>query len=269
MKARLLVSLIGIPALLVVVWAGFPLTSVLVGVVALAALWEFYGLAKTSGKQVHWPLGVLWTVLFVVNGQLAAQEGNFAPHLIGGGLLIVLAWTVIQRWRPSFADSWIFTVAGPLYVGFLLSHALMLREGGNGVYDGRDWLLYVLFMTFAADTGAFLVGRVLGKHKMAPVVSPGKTWEGLAGGLVVAVAASMGLSAVLDLPMTMLEQALLGLLLGVVAPMGDLLESALKRRAGVKDSGVLVPGHGGVLDRIDSLLITLPVTYYIVTLIIV
>ncbi len=268
MKARLLVSLIGIPALLGVLWAGFPFTSVLVGAVALAALWEFYGLAKTLGKRVHWPLGVLWTVLFVVNGQLAAQEGNFAPHLIGAGLLIILAWTLIQRWRRSFADSWIFTSAGPLYVGFLLSHALMLREGGNGVYDGRDWLLYVLLMTFAADTGAFLVGRALGKHKMVPVVSPGKTWEGFAGGLVAAVGASMGLSAILDLPITMPEQALLGLLLGVVVPMGDFAESVLKRRAGVKDSGVLVPGHGGVLDRIDSLLITVPVTYYSVTRII-
>ena len=182
MKARLLVSLIGIPALLGVLWAGFPFTSVLVGAVALAALWEFYGLAKALGKRVHWPLGVLWTVLFVVNGQLAAQEGNFAPHLIGAGLLIILAWTLIQRWRRSFADSWIFTSAGPLYVGFLLSHALMLREGGNGVYDGRDWLLYVLLMTFTADTGAFLVGRALGKHKMAPVVSPGKDVGGIRGG---------------------------------------------------------------------------------------
>ncbi|MCZ6866839.1 MAG: CDP-archaeol synthase, partial [Chloroflexi bacterium] len=100
------------------------------------------------------------------------------------------------------------------------------------------------------------------------VISPGKTWEGAAGGLIWAVGISIALAAVLDLSFPLWQQVLLGLLLGTVAQMGDLLESALKRRAGVKDAGVLIPGHGGVLDRIDSLLVTIPVTYYILALII-
>ena len=144
----------------------------------------------------------------------------------------------------------------------------MLREAGDSIYNGYHWLLYALFTTFATDTGAYFVGRAFGKHKLAPVISPGKTWEGAAGGLIWAVGISIALAAVLDLSFPLWQQVLLGLLLGTVAQMGDLLESALKRRAGVKDAGVLIPGHGGVLDRIDSLLVTIPVTYYILALII-
>ena len=268
MRVRLLVSLIGIPTLFGILWAGFPYLAILVGIVALLGLWEFYRLAQASGAQVYLPVGVLWTVLFVVNGQLTSQEGNFAPHLIGGGLLVTLAWTFSQRRGGPFLGSWLFTAAGPLYVGLLLSHALMLREAGDSIYNGYHWLLYTLFTTFATDTGAYFVGRAFGKHKLAPVISPGKTWEGAAGGLIWAVGISIALAAILDLSFPLWQQVLLGLLLGTVAQMGDLLESALKRRAGVKDASVLIPGHGGVLDRIDSVLVTIPVTYYILALII-
>ena len=123
-------------------------------------------------------------------------------------------------------------------------------------------------MTFAADTGAFFVGKLLGRHRMAPTVSPGKTWEGFVGGLVCAVGASVGLSSLLGLPVSILGQLILGLLLGLTAALGDLAESFMKRRAGVKDSGVIVPGHGGILDRMDSLLVTLPVTFYVAAYII-
>ena len=103
---------------------------------------------------------------------------------------------------------------------------------------------------------------------MAPDISPGKTWEGFAGGLVAAAGASIGLTALLGLPCSVPCQIAFGLLLGTVAPLGDLAESWMKRRAGVKDSGVIVPGHGGILDRMDSLLVTLPVTFYVAAYII-
>ena len=270
MRARLLVGIIGIPILLGVLWAGFPFLTILVGLAALWGLWEFYSLAQACGARPSLPLGAVWTALFVANGHLTAQEGNFAPHLIGGGLLVTAIWELIRARRGdgSFLRNWLFTAGGVLYAGLLLSHALMLREAGNGLYDGRDWLIYALFTTFATDTGAFFTGRFLGKRKLAPTISPGKTWEGAAGGLVWAVGASFALTAILDLSVSLWQQALLGLLLGAAAQVGDLAESALKRASGVKDAGALIPGHGGLLDRVDSLVVTVPVTYYVLTLII-
>jgi phosphatidate cytidylyltransferase len=270
LKARLLVGLAGVPALLGVLWAGFPFLTILVGLVALWGLREFYSLARGTGARVSLTLGAIWTALFVASGQLTAQEGNLAPHLIGGGLLVTLVWTALtaRSSKGGFLQSWLFTSAGPLYVGLLLSHALMLREAGDGLYDGRNWLLYALLVTFATDTGAFFTGKALGRHKMVPAISPGKTWEGAVGGLVWAVAASVTLAALLDLSMSVGWQVSLGLILGVAAQLGDLTESLLKRKAGVKDAGALLPGHGGLLDRMDSLVVTLPVTYYLISLII-
>ncbi len=267
MKARLLVSLVGIPALLGILWAGFPFLTILVAGAALVGLWEFHRLALALKARPNLPLGALWTLAFVVNGQIASQHGSLAPHIIGAGLIVTLAWALARRRGASFLRSWLLTAAGPLYVGFLLSHALLLREGGNGLYDGRAWLLYALFATFATDTGAYLVGRAFGRHRLAPTISPSKTWEGALGGLVLAAGASMGLCALLDLPVATWLQPVLGLALGVVAQGGDMLESLLKRRAGVKDAGGLLPGHGGLLDRMDSLLLTIPVTHYSLALV--
>ena len=268
MTLRVLVGLVGVPLLFGIIWAGFPWLTILVGIVSLLALREFYGLTQATGARSSFVFGGLWTILFVANGQLTAQEGNFAPYLIGGGFLVSLPWAFTQ-WRDEKAlRSWLFTVTGPLYVGLLLSHALMLREGGDGLYDGRDWLIFALFTTFATDTGAFFTGLSLGKHKLAPTISPGKTWEGAVGGLIWAIGASLALAAVLDLSIAVWQQILLGVLLGTAAQVGDLAESALKRRAGAKDAGALIPGHGGLLDRIDSLVVTIPVTYYILGLII-
>ena len=130
--------------------------------------------------------------------------------------------------------------------------------------DGFLWVLLLLGTVFAADTAAYFVGRLLGRSRMAPRISPGKTWEGTAAGLAAAAAACATLAAVLDLPIALPFAAALGVALGVVAILGDLVESALKRACGVKDSGALVPGHGGVLDRLDSIVFNLPLMYHFI-----
>ena len=159
--------------------------------------------------------------------------------------------------------NYLYTLLGPVYIGFLLSHALLLSGDAQG---GWQWLYFALLIAFANDTGAFFTGRLMGRHRLAPAISPGKTWEGAAGGLLWAVGAALALDYVLSLSLLLWQSAVLGVIIGVLGQAGDLLESALKRRAGVKDSGTLLPGHGGILDRLDSVIFTVPVVYYWVRL---
>jgi len=147
-----------------------------------------------------------------------------------------------------------------LYVGWLGQHLLLVRR----LHDGLAWTLLLLLATFATDTGAYAAGRLLGRHKLAPRVSPAKTVEGAVGGLVMAVVAVVALDYLLELPHRLPMMIVLGLAVGAAAELGDLAESLIKRRLGVKDMGHLFPGHGGVLDRLDSLLFVAPVLYYFV-----
>ncbi len=157
----------------------------------------------------------------------------------------------------------LFLLLGPVYVGFLLGHGLAMRDltGGDGDL-GRAWLLFTLLVVFACDTGAFAVGRLVGRHPMAPRLSPNKTWEGAAGGFAVSVGAALLVGVVFDLTVPLWQQALIGAVASVAAQAGDLTESALKRAANVKDSGSIMPGHGGILDRMDSILFALPAVFY-------
>ena len=161
-----------------------------------------------------------------------------------------------------------YLVLGPIYIGFLLATALMLREitdsEAEGTADlGRSWLLFALLVTFAVDTGAYLVGRTVGSRPMTPSISPSKTWEGSVGGFVSAVAAALILGLVFDLDIPVWQQAAIGAVVGLVAQWGDLIESKLKRLADVKDAGSIIPGHGGLLDRLDSMLLSLPAVYFL------
>ena len=132
--------------------------------------------------------------------------------------------------------------------------------------SGCWWLLMGILTVYAADTGAYAVGRLIGRHRMAPRVSPGKTWEGTAGGLLSAVAATVVLGALFPLKLDIWQLLIIGVILGAISPVGDLLESKLKRMADAKDSGNLFPGHGGMLDRLDSLLPSLIVVYVLAAL---
>jgi phosphatidate cytidylyltransferase len=269
-KARIIVGVLGAPLLFGIVWAGSPYLPILVGLVSLWALWEFYRLARDAGASVPLPLGLILTILFVVNGQLTADEGNFAVELLIVTIALSLAWALWLHLRQThgFPRNFILTALGPIYVGLLLSHGLMLREAGNAIYDGRDWLLLAIFVTFATDTAAYFTGRAIGRHKMAPSISPKKTWEGAIGGMLGALGASFGLAAILDLGISLGWQAIVGIILGLGAQLGDLAESWFKRRAKAKDASHILPGHGGLLDRLDSLLVTIPMTYYLPALII-
>ncbi len=158
----------------------------------------------------------------------------------------------------------LFLLLGPVYVGFLLGHGLALRDLAGGPENfGRSWLLFTLLVVFACDTGALAVGRLLGRHPMAPRISPNKTWEGAAGGLIASIGAALLVGVVFELGVAVWMQAVIGAAASVAAQVGDLAESALKRGANAKDSGSIMPGHGGILDRLDSILFALPAVFYL------
>jgi phosphatidate cytidylyltransferase len=284
MKLRVLTAVVGIPLLLAFVYFDFkaetdwfsrvPLFILPVAAAAALGAWEFYRLGTHAGARPLTVFGVIWAVLFIVaalfNGEWASssEAASYADWAVGALLasaaVLPLIWLVIFR-RDTWPQSWVWTLTGILYMGWMVGHYVMLRQ----LDHGRELVILALFTTFACDTSAFFVGRTWGKHHMTPTISPHKTWEGAIGGFAGAVAAAAALCYLLNLgswtlPLGYLEAAGVGCLVGVAAQLGDLLESMLKRRAGVKDSGNLLPGHGGVLDRIDSLVFTGVIVYYFV-----
>lgn len=269
MKRRIITALCGIPLLLAFIWfdtPSFPIFILLIGALAAIAALEFYRLVALSGARPLTLFGVIWCLLFVAGAYIDAnyEVGEFVPSVLGSAVVLPLAWLFLFSRERSMAN-WAWTLAGILYLGWVLGHFVSLRE----LDQGRGWVILVVFSVFACDTAAFLVGRAWGRRPLAPTVSPQKTWEGAVGGFIAAPAAAVILYALLDvkglsLPGSYAQIVLIGCLVGIFAQAGDLVESLLKRRAGVKDSGGLMPGHGGVLDRIDSLVFTVAIVYYYV-----
>ena len=227
-------------------------------------------------------LGMLWVAALVLGGWVADGTRQFwilSLLILAGGAFLALLWLLACYHGRRVAATTAWLLGGPVYVGFLLAHIPLLAQIGDtgdlagygyGYELGRRWLIFALLTTFATDSGAYFVGRLTGRHKMAPNLSPGKTWEGAAGGLAAALIAALLLSLLppqyLNLGLDWWLPALIGMAVGIAAQGGDLLESALKRWAGVKDAGALFPGHGGMLDRLDSLLLTIPLVYYLTLL---
>ncbi len=263
---RLLAALVGLPILLGAVWLGTPWLVILVAVVAIAATREFYRLFDSGDAALPLVLGCPWALAFLLGQQLSQGTAGFlgtSSVVVAGGAFAALLWLIAayRGRRPLPAAG--FLIMGPVVVGFILVHALALRELGTDDDLGRNWLLLALLTTFACDTGAFFAGRTLGRHRMAPVISPNKTWEGAVGGFAAAVLAALALGFALDLCVSRWQQGLVGGTVGVAAQLGDLGESRLKRFSQVKDAGSIIPGHGGVLDRLDSLSLSIPTVYYL------
>ena len=249
---RLVSAAIGIPVVLLFIWTGNLWFTALVGVAALLGLLEFYRLSRVQRLWLQRIPGLVLAALLVVNGHLDAVWA--APLAVGGLLLLLLS----HLWTPLSVRPWFLALAGPFYLGGTLAYAVLLRR----LDQGAQWVVLALLATFAVDTCAYFLGRTFGRHRMASRLSPGKTWEGAAAGLVGGTAATALLVSLLSLPLELWEAVALGIGIGVVAQAGDLLESALKRVAKTKEAGWLVPGHGGILDRLDSIVFTLVLVYH-------
>lgn len=270
LKKRVITALWGIPLLIAAIWFKQPLPwfTVLVAICGVLAVFEFYRLASVSKVKPLTYFGIVWTLVLI----LRPPPPLFLPQdlILTSGILLSLIWLLFQSNKEQAFIAWAWTMAGILYVGWLLSYLVALRS----MFDGRNLVFFALFITFASDTAAFFIGRALGKHHLAPSISPAKTWEGAIAGILAAVIFSLvfTLPKALTTPNPLYLSAvgswqaiLLGVLVSVFGQFGDLVESLLKRNMGAKDSGILVPGHGGILDRIDSIIFAGVIVYYYVT----
>ena len=192
---------------------------------------------------------------------LAIWLGGILLLLITGAAALVAIWELRALLRRYGGVVWLLA---SLAVAMFLAAGLALRSTD----DGLAWLSYAILITFASDTAAYAVGSLIGRHRLAPSISPGKTWEGAVGGIIGAAVASAVFAWFIELDALQLFAAIpLGAGLSLLGQLGDLAESWLKRKAGVKDSGNLLPGHGGILDRLDSLLPILPAVLVYITLV--
>ncbi len=267
LKKRVITALWGIPLLITIIWFGEPWFTILVAIWGLLAAFEFYRMVAASKVSPLTYFGLIWTLLFILSPHF--DYATLTPLLLTSAVILSLIWLLLRRQKEGAFIGWAWTIGGILYIGWLLSYFVVLR----GLDDGRNWVFLALFTTFASDTAAFFVGRALGKHRLAPRISPGKTWEGAVGGIIGAIILSLffTLPKLFTIPNPLYlpgfsywQAILLGLLVSVFGQLGDLVESLFKRNMGVKESSKLIPGHGGFLDRIDSVVFAGIVVYYYV-----
>jgi len=258
LKKRFITALWSLPLLIIAVWFDEPLPwfTILVAIWGLLAVFEFYRLVAVSEVRSLTAFGLIWTLLFILSPHF---DYDFTvPLLLTSAIVLSLVWLVLHPQKEGVFLGWVWAIAGILYVGWLLSFLVGLRLDA-----GRNWVFFALFTTFGSDTIAFFVGRALGRHRLAPSISPNKTWEGAIGGVFGAIIVSLffTLPTPLNLPLSYGQAILLGLLVSVFGQFGDLVESLLKRNMGVKESSNMVPGHGGFLDRMDSVVFAGIVVY--------
>jgi phosphatidate cytidylyltransferase len=256
LATRLATAAVGIPVLVGIVWVGGALLAAVVALAAAVACMEF-AMARRAHRTGLAVAGAGCAAALPLIG-LAGEEyllGGFA-----GAIVVISATYTLTRDPPADLESWLWSIASALYFGGLAAFFVLLREAENG----RDLVFFTLLTVWTSDTGAYFVGRAIGRHKLAPAISPAKTIEGAFGSLVAGFAAVFVLDEALGLGFGLEHRVALGLLLPPVIMAGDLAESALKRSLGVKDSSSLVPGHGGIADRMDSLLFAAPLVYYYV-----
>ncbi|MDA1256668.1 MAG: CDP-archaeol synthase [Chloroflexi bacterium] len=257
MTIRLITAGVGIPGLLIVLWLGTPAVGAVALVAAGVGGWELAGMARGRAARPYRWLMVAWPAAFVASGWLVAE--NEAEWWLLWSVAAVGAAPAFAMLGTGHRSAFLYAIAAGPYVGITLAHAPILRSTG----DGGSWLLLALLVTFAADSAAMFTGLAIGRHRLAPRISPGKTWEGTTGGLVAGGVAAMTLAAVFDLEIAVGWAVVLGVVMAMAGTLGDLGESAFKRNAGVKDSGILIPGHGGILDRLDSLMPNLVIVYWV------
>ncbi len=264
---RVLTALVGIPAVVGLLYLGGWSFTLLVLALALLAQHELYRLLEEAGARPNRVVGLSLGALLVL-------QVVYAPLLYGaaGLVVIALAWSPFDRTapndtpgeQPARVGDLPATLFGVVYPSALFAFLLEIRFSQGPQVDDTEAFyltLAVLVLVWSTDTLAYFVGRTLGKRPLAPAVSPKKTWAGAVGGAVGAVVAAILLKVLVLDVLSLGDAVALGLLAGVVGQLGDLAESKLKRQVGVKDSGSLLPGHGGLLDRFDAMILVAPAVY--------
>ena len=269
---RTLVTAFLVPITFLVIWAGGWWLTVLITICAILGGWELASLvASDKGKLIKFICSI-WSGALVVVMHLYLEDFGFMftvfPVLVSIPFVLMICtfWKVLVTKQDALRKLFQITSSlsknsfVALVVGGLLSFALLL----NDLQAGRDWIYSIIVVVAATDVASYFFGSLIGKHKLVPKISPSKTWEGGIAGLPFAIFASVIVYYLLDLPTNLGLSIVFGVVIYFSALIGDLLESSLKRLVGVKDSGSLIPGHGGILDRMDSILISLFVGYFFV-----
>ncbi|MBP2196558.1 MULTISPECIES: phosphatidate cytidylyltransferase [Pantoea] len=272
LKSRLITAFILIPLVIAALFwlplSGFAITTI---IICMLAAWEWGQLAGMATRQQRIWLAVLCGLLLAVMlFTLQPYQRDLHQVQMESSLWASLIWWVVALvlvlFYPASAAVWrhsrplrllfgVLTVI-PFFWGMM---ALRQYHYDTDHFAGAWWLLFVMFLVWGADSGAYMFGRLFGKHKLAPKVSPGKTWEGFLGGLVCSAVIAWLFATFAPLTIATSTLIICAVIAALASVLGDLTESMFKREAGIKDSGNLIPGHGGILDRIDSLTAAVPV----------
>jgi phosphatidate cytidylyltransferase len=253
--SRVVVAVIGLPVVLGIVYLGGWWLFALAAVLAVLALHEYSLMIRSLRPLIL--AAYAGSLASLLGAQLGGLEWIVAGFLATIPLAFLLHWIASTRQSATVAIS--STVLGAAWIGLGLAHILLLR----GIpLNGRLAIFTVLLAVFAGDIAAFFAGRLLGRHKLAPAISPGKTWEGFVAGTAATIFVAFVALYKQDY-VSIADSLILGAVIAVAGPVGDLFESALKRDMQVKDSGRLLGGHGGVLDRLDAPLFAAVASYYV------
>jgi phosphatidate cytidylyltransferase len=257
--------------LAVVFWLPPTALYVFMNIVVAQAVWEFYKICEAKGLPSFKVWGVIGTVALISGSWFFFTSPAFEKLSYDFDIVILIIFAVgvfirqfPQKLNPRGIETMAVTLFGLIYVGWLANFMTRINFAYRPSPDGRYFVMLLVVVTKFTDIGAYLTGTTIGRHKMIPRISPKKTWEGTIGGIAFAVGGAFLCRWVMPREMavlTNLHAVVIGLLLGAAAVIGDLAESLLKREAGVKDSSNVLPGHGGCLDMIDSLLFTAPLLY--------
>lgn len=244
-------------AFFTVFWEAFPFFIMII-LISLLGLKELYSMAQKKGYRPSYILGSALTLYFIMItvGNVYCLNDSIRNVII---TLLILLTFIFQLFKKDYSQVLAeisITIFGSIYLGYFLSFLLKIK----GLPNGNYYLISLLMITWGNDVGAYLVGTKFGKYKIFPKISPKKTIEGSIGGIIFGIAVTFALKNWLNLTFNGLLS--LGLLISIIAQLGDLFESILKRGSGIKDSGTTIPGHGGILDAFDSLIFAAPIFYY-------
>ncbi len=278
LTSRILVALFGIPALVAVILQGGVLFCGVIVLISSVGLWEFYSMAEKKGVSPNMYLGIglgAAMQIFFFTNSFDANFGILMSNTAAFGVLITLTVATLLgemfRGKPNPLLNTAVTIGGVVYVSVFLQcligirgfHTILGVENMQGGY----FILCMFISIWLCDTAAYFVGRAIGRHKLFERVSPKKTWEGAIAGLIAAIAGFIGISAWLLPTLPVVHAVVLGAIVGTLGQAGDLAESLLKRDAGIKDSSAILAGHGGVLDRFDSILMVSPLAYWYILIV--